>query len=350
MSEKTEQPTARRRRDAEKKGQFPRSRMGAAGFAGIGGLLGAISGLRSGAGELQALAVRLWGLSRPTPAGAIVDAVQVMARVCAPALVGAVLGATLGVIVTSGVRFSPAQLGLKLDRLSPAKGLQQLFSLQRVGEVGRGLLVLILVLTVVSAAAWGALPALIRIGRLSGIGGALLALDWARSIAVRAAVVFAIAGAVDIALARRRHLKSLMMTREEVKREHKESEGDPHHKSKRKALHRAMAQGGPARGLHKATAVVVNPTHIAVALRYDESECEAPYLVAKAREEDALALRRQAKALGIPVVKDIPLARSLIHFDVGEEIPEELYRAAAAVIKVALASRDADPHPRSRTA
>ena len=139
------------------------------------------------------------------------------------------------------------------------------------------------------------------------------------------------------------------MTREEVKQEHKKSEGDPHHKAKRKALHRQLATGGPARGVQKATAVVVNPTHIAVALRYDQAECEAPYLVAKGREEDAFEIRREAKALGIPVVKDIPLARSLIHYDVGEEIPEELYRAAAAVLKVALEYADADAHPRSQT-
>ena len=90
------------------------------------------------------------------------------------------------------------------------------------------------------------------------------------------------------------------MTREEVKREYKESEGDPHHKAQRKALHRQLAQGGPARGVQKATAVVVNPTHIAVALRYDTEECEAPYLVAKGREADALALRREARTARNP--------------------------------------------------
>ena len=85
--------------------------------------------------------------------------------------------------------------------------------------------------------------------------------------------------------------------------------------------------------MQKATAVVVNPTHIAVALRYDEAECDAPYIVAKGREEDALKLRRAAESLGIPVVRDIPLARALVHYDVGEEVPEELYQAAAAVLE-----------------
>ena len=85
--------------------------------------------------------------------------------------------------------------------------------------------------------------------------------------------------------------------------------------------------------------VVVNPTHIAVALRYAPNETDAPYLVARGREDDAAAIRAEARRLNIPIVKDIALARSLIQFDLGEEIPEELYRAAAAVLKVALDSK-----------
>lgn len=81
---------------------------------------------------------------------------------------------------------------------------------------------------------------------------------------------------------------------------------------------------------------MVNPTHIAIALRYDETECDAPYIVTKGREEDALTIRKQAGQLDIPIVKDIPLARTLINYDVGEEVPEELYQAAAAILKVAM--------------
>jgi len=82
--------------------------------------------------------------------------------------------------------------------------------------------------------------------------------------------------------------------------------------------------------------VVVNPTHVAVALRWAPDESDAPYLVAKGREADALDIRRQALALGIPVVRDVALARGLIQYDLGEEVPEELYRAAAVVLQVAM--------------
>ena len=126
------------------------------------------------------------------------------------------------------------------------------------------------------------------------------------------------------------------MSQDDLKQEHNNQEGDPHHKAKRKQLHQQISAGGAARGVQKATAVVVNPTHIAIAIRYDESECDAPYIVAKDREEDALKIRKQASELEIPIVKDIPLARTLVNYDVGEEVPEELYQAAAAVLKFAM--------------
>lgn len=130
------------------------------------------------------------------------------------------------------------------------------------------------------------------------------------------------------------------MSHDEVRQEHKSAEGDPHAKAHRKAQQRRLSAGGPTRGVGRATAVVVNPTHIAIAIRYDSHECEAPYIVAKGREEDAVKIRQEAKALGLPIVKDIPMARALIHYDVGDEVPEELYQAAAAVLTVAQKEAD----------
>ncbi len=98
--------------------------------------------------------------------------------------------------------------------------------------------------------------------------------------------------------------------------------------------------------MQRATVVVVNPTHVAVALRYDQTECDAPYIVARGHGEDALKLKQDAAALKIPVVKDIPLARSLLQYEPGEEVPQELYQAAAAVLTVALErARDGAARP-----
>jgi type III secretion protein U len=237
----------------------------------------------------------------------------------------------------------------KLERISPAAGLKRLFSVRPVIETAKALLVAAVVVVLVWNEVRDAGPAALGAVWVEGTVGLSHLVARLAGLATRIAWVLLVLGVADYGLARARHLKDLMMTREEVKREYKESEGDPHHKAQRKALHRQFAQGGPARGVQKATAVVVNPTHIAVALRYDSQECEAPYLVAKGREADALALRREAQRRGISVIRDVSLARSLIHYDVGEQIPEELYQAAAVVLRVAMESRGTDSSPRSRT-
>jgi len=201
---------------------------------------------------------------------------------------------------------------------------------------GKGLLAGAAVLAVAWLAGRDGFGTVVGAVRGDAVGAALAALGWVKAVALRAGAAAGVLAALDFGLSRRRHWRELMMSREEVKNEHKQSEGDPHHKQQRKAMHRQLAAGGPERGVRAATAVVVNPTHVAVALRYAPRECDAPYLVAKGREQDALALRRAAQELGIPIVRDVPLARSLVQFDVGVEIPEELYQAAAAVLAAAL--------------
>ena len=89
--------------------------------------------------------------------------------------------------------------------------------------------------------------------------------------------------------------------------------------------------------------VVVNPVHVAVALRWAPEECDAPYLVARGRAEEARAIRAEALALGIPVIRDVALARGLVQYDVGEEVPEELYRAAAVVLQHVLDRTEGAP-------
>lgn len=345
--EKTEQPSAKRLREARRKGQLPRSRLLTSSAVTLGGLLGFTAFAPEGFLQLQDWTARLFLEQRDL--GAWREGLWIAARLCGPALGGA-LAASLGVsIATVGFELEPEHVAPKLERISPTAGLKRLFSMRPLVEVAKALGVVALV----AALVWGEVeevgPDALRAAWLSGAQGLTLLVGRLGELAIRLAWVVLVLGVGDYALARRRHVKDLMMSREEVKREHKESEGDPRQKGQRRALQRQLAQGGPARGVQKATAVVVNPTHIAVALRYDVRECEAPYLVARAREDDALALREEARRLGIPVVRDIPLARSLIHYDLGEPIPEELYQAAAVVLRTAMEARSLDDHPRRQT-
>jgi type III secretion protein U len=336
MSEKTHQPTPQKLRDARKKGQIPRSKLFTSASVTLGGLVATLAFAKDSAIRLQAWTISLVGLSVASPVDALWESLRVLTLCVAPTLAGALLGSVAASVATAGFVVQVDAVTPKLERLSPVEGFKKLVSLRQVIDVLKGLAVA----AVIGWLMWGALrdaaPWAFRGIAQDGQSALAALLTLLRPAVLKAAAVLLVLGVGDWALARRRHIKDLMMSHDEVKQEHKNSEGDPHHKAKRKAEHKKLASGGSARGVQKATAVVVNPTHIAVALRYDESECEAPYIVAKGREEDALKIRKEAESHGIPVIRDISLARSLVHYDVGEEVPEELYQAAAAVLKVAL--------------
>ena len=259
-----------------------------------------------------------------------------LAACAAPSLIGATAAALLSAAAMSGFQFNPDVVSPKLERIDFTEGVKKLFSARQLVDVLKGLAVA----AIVGWSFWSALQsnAAAAFASVNHEGASAFAalVTLLRPVVIKASVVLVVLGVGDWALAKRRHVKDLMMSHDEVKQEHKSSEGDPHQKAKRKSLHKQLAAGGPARGVRQASAVVVNPTHLAIALRYAEDECDAPYIVARGQEEDALKIRKEAESLGIPVVRDIPLARSLIHYDVGEEVPEELYQAAAAILKVAL--------------
>jgi type III secretion protein U len=349
MSEKTEQPTHQRLSDARKKGQIPKSRLLCSAATTLGGLVVALSLGPSSAAQLTEWTRSIFSRPDLAPAAALSQALVLLARLAGPVLAGAMLAAAAVSVASAGFQLNLDLVAPKLERIDPLAGLKRLFSARPLIDLGKALLITGVVVWMFWSAAKQNAPAIFRAVNLQGPGALVLVLKLVAPVLLKCAGVLLLLGAGDYALARRRHWKDLMMSREECKQEHKNSEGDPHQKGKRKALHQQLAARGPARGVQKGTAVVVNPTHIAVALRYDQGECDAPYIVAKGREEDALNIRREAKRLGIPVVKDIPLARSLIHYDVGEEIPEELYQAAAAILKVALEQHSLDGGPAKET-
>ena len=137
-------------------------------------------------------------------------------------------------------------------------------------------------------------------------------------------------GVADLALCRRRHRRALMMTREEVRRDEREEEGDPRLRAERDRLRRAAVLAGP---VASAACVVVNPTHLAVALGHDRAADEAPRVLARGAGREAARIRTAARRAGVPVVRDPPLARALFRLaGVGEVIPRELFEAAAAVL------------------
>ncbi len=152
---------------------------------------------------------------------------------------------------------------------------------------------------------------------------------------VNVAVVYLVVGIADIAWQRFSYKKELMMTKDEVKREYKESEGDPHIKGARKHLHQELMMSGTVEKTRKASVVVTNPTHIAIALHYDDEKTPLPMVLAKGTDLVARRIIEIAHEEGIPVMQNIPLARALNeHAQVDQYVPTELLEPVAEVLRV----------------
>ncbi len=148
----------------------------------------------------------------------------------------------------------------------------------------------------------------------------------------RVFVLFALLAILDVMVQRWQYRKQLRMTKEEVKREYKQDEGDPIIKSVRKQLHQELAMGDTRRAVAASDVVVTNPTELAIAIKYDEKEMMAPTIMTKGQRLFAQTIREMAEEEKIPIIRNVPLAWSLIEIEVGQEIPEELYKAMAEVL------------------
>ncbi|MGC4116485.1 MAG: EscU/YscU/HrcU family type III secretion system export apparatus switch protein [Myxococcales bacterium] len=336
MSEKTEQPSAQRLREARKQGNIARSKAlasAAATLCGFVALGASVPSVAADSARYTREALLSAGASATPVHLAVGRAWEVLFAACIPVLAAVMLGAVAGAGLQVGVAFNPSAIGFKLEKLSPASGFKRVFSKKNLFEVLKAAVVVSVVLYLTWSTARDAAPVASRLP-----GASSLVLSWnalfqlVHGLALKTLGFAAAYGALDYLLERRSHIKGLMMSREELKQEHKESEGDPHHKAKRKAAHKALLNGTVARGVQKATVVVVNPTHVAVALRYAPEEAAAPTIVAKGVEDEAARIRFLARQFKVPMVRDVPLARTLVRYDLGEEVPEELYLAAAAVL------------------
>jgi FlhB-like protein len=145
---------------------------------------------------------------------------------------------------------------------------------------------------------------------------------------------------VDLLVVQRAWRKRHRMSKDEVRREYREAEGDPEVRAQRKRAHQEALAGTIVNAVKEATVVIVNPTHLASALRYVEDEDQAPKLVAQGQGELARRIVEAARAYGIPCVEDVPIARALSELEIGDEIPEALYEAVAEILRE-VSARDA---------
>jgi flagellar biosynthetic protein FlhB len=336
--ERTEPPTPKRRREARRRGQVARSPE-VASFLALGAFsFLAPSLLGDAASRAEALfSFALRQAADPTPAVAtrvLGTGLEQVAGIVLP--LAGLLGGT-GILVQlaqTGLVWAPAALRPDLRRLDPLAGLRRLWaSPSALWELGKQLAKLVVV-AVVAGEALDALAHEVLAGRLEPfgptlqvVGGTLLSL--LRDVAAAGVVL----GAADFAFQRRRLMRSLRMTKHEVKEELRQHEGDPRVKRELRRKQARLSRLRMMAAVAKADVVVANPTHLAVALRYEPGGRSAPVVVAKGAGEVARRIRSEAERHRIPVVEDPPLARALYAaVEVDEEIPRALYLAVARLL------------------
>jgi flagellar biosynthesis protein FlhB len=202
-------------------------------------------------------------------------------------------------------------------------------------ELVKNLLKFIIILWLAYSTLWPALRDLVVSSRLDMAQIAAFAPKLLFGLLFKVGGVFLLFGAADYALQKKLFTKELMMSKEEIKQEYKNEEGDPHVKSHRRAEYAALLRENAAKQVPNAKAVVVNPTHLAVALQYEEDHMNAPRIVAKGEMYLAKKIIEIAKKHNVPVIQNIPLAHSLFALELEEEIPEDLYETVAEILNLA---------------
>lgn len=354
--QRTEAPTPRRLEEARRKGEpVGRSQeLTMAATLGTGVLV--LAALVPGATTTLGAAVRT-GLDRlaerPDPrAGlaALGDGLGLGLGIGAP-LAGAVLAAgVLANLASGGIVVSTGSVRFDWTRLNPIAGLRRLANREALTRLG----IALVKLGVLAAAVWLSVEG--RLARLLGTTGASAAAIAAEAagalltLGVTVTILLGVVAAVDVVLSRRRALGALKMTKEEVRREAKDTEGDPLLRGIRRRRARQLAFARMMDAVPTADVVVTNPVHLAVALRYDPATMRAPRIVAKGQRLVAERIREIARRSGVPIVEDRPLARALFPRPLGSEIPPHLYRAVARLLVLVARARTLAGGPLGRRA
>ncbi|MGG1945624.1 flagellar biosynthesis protein FlhB [Trinickia sp. NRRL B-1857] len=337
--DKTEAATPRRLEKARSEGQVARSRelatfaLLAAGFFGVWGLSGPIGmhlqHLMRGAFMFDH--ATLLDTNRMLIGAANAGREGFMAVMPILALTG--LAAIVAPMALGGWLLSPKVFEVKLERLNPVAGIGRMFSINGVIQLGMSLAKTLLVGVIGGTAVWQRKDQILGLAgeplfRALGHGMSIVAVCCATTVAG----MFLIA-AVDVPYQLWQYHKKLRMTKEEVKREHRESEGDPHVKGKIRQQQRAIARRRMMAAVPTADVVVTNPTHYAVALQYADGEMRAPKVVAKGVNLVAARIREIAAENNVALLEAPPLARALYHnVELNREIPGSLYNAVAEVL------------------
>ncbi|HEB95927.1 MAG TPA: flagellar type III secretion system protein FlhB [Sedimenticola thiotaurini] len=337
--EKTEQPTAKRLEESRRKGQVARSRelntmavtlAGGIALTALSGHMGSgLSGIMSSNFRIDRADLFDTSAMLRHLAEAIGDALLMLLPFFAVVAVVAVLSS----VALGGFSISAESMVPKFSKLNPVKGLGRLFSVKGLMELAKAMAKFLLIAGATGLVLWNLLDEFIGLGVMElGPAVAELVTLIGGSFVLIASTLILIALA-DVPFQLWDHKRQLKMTKQEVREELKQTEGRPEVKGRIRSLQREMAQRRMMEEVPKADVVVTNPTHYAVALRYDQDSMAAPKVVAKGADLVAANIRRVAGDHGVPVVEAPMLARAIhAHSEIGDAIPAGLYLAVAKLL------------------
>jgi flagellar biosynthetic protein FlhB len=334
--EKTEKPTPQRLKKARKEGQIPRTQeLGTwLGVATASVLLPMTVGNAFDA--VQKLFVQIGSVaSHPEPAALsplMGQALSAFLSTALPMAVGMMVVGTVAAAAQGGVTFATKAMKPTLKKLNPFPGIKRMFGTQGIWEAVKALIKTAALATVVIVTSDRAQQLVSSAGALPLSAVTATFTDSAILMFRVVAVTGLVIAIADYVVVRMKTMKKLKMSKYEITQEHKQSEGDPHMKAHRRGIQMSMSRNRMMSEVAEADVLLVNPTHVAVALKYDPAR-GAPRVVAKGAGEVAAKLRERAAEARVPMVQDIPLARALhASCDLGQEVPAQLFTAVARVL------------------
>lgn len=334
--EKTEDPTPERLRKLREKGEAPHSREVTKTAALVAAILAIVATGRASTAALAALAHRCWALETD-PGTALVTALELIARAAGAPAGAAAIAAIAAGITQTGALFAPKRIAPDPSRMRPGQVWKGRLRAETLVNAGLALTAAVVTGT---ASALGVrrlvdvAPAIARAGADGRIGAGLAAVADILVVIVAVWIGAACAAAiVDAVWQRTAFLRQHRMSRQEIVDEYKQLEGDPAHRARRERAHREILATPIREGVARADVLVVNPTHIAVGLRYRPEEAGAPTVTIAGRGVDAKAIRREANRQRVPLIEDRPVARATVDLEIGAEIPDSTYEAVAIVFR-----------------
>lgn len=340
MAEKTEQATPKKLRDSRKKGQVAKSQDFPSAFTFIVSISTVIISSGYLFEMLSSFIITMFKLSgsdidvQSRVPSLISQAIQVIFNTSIPILfLTACVGVMINFLVV-GPLFSLESMKPDIKRLNPVSNIKNMFKFKTIFELLKSLFkisgALILIYTVV----WSSIPEIIATAALPVFGSALVFSDFLIKVIIRVGIFFLTIAVFDLVFQKRNFAKEMKMEKFEVKQEYKDTEGDPHMKSKRRQTAQEIAyQEGPM-SVKRAKAVITNPVHIAVAVEYDTENEPAPKIVTMGKGSVADMIMKVAQENGIPIMRNVTLAQTLFEKGkISDYIPEETYQAVAEILR-----------------